>query len=79
MKFGSFSKDLANMMVEKYGMGESIYPNKLDSANILEEAKEEVKKFLERYEDALARIKEKMLQNEIITKEELKEIVNGVF
>lgn len=73
------AKDLANLMVEKYGMGESIYPNKLDSANILEEAKEEVKKFLERYENALTKVKERMLQNELVTKEELKEIVNGIF
>ncbi len=73
------AKDLANLMVEKYGMGESIYPNKLDSANILEDAKEEVKKFLDRYKNALVSIKEKMLKDEIITKEELKEIVNGIF
>ena len=73
------AKDLANLMVEKYGMGNSIYPNKLDSANILEEAKEDVKKFLERYEDALMLIKEKMLKDEIVTKEELKSIVNEIF
>ncbi len=73
------AKDLANLMVEKYGMGNSIYPNKLDSANILEEAKEDVKKFLERYEDALKTIKEKMLKDEIVTKEELKSIVNEIF
>ena len=73
------AKDLANLMVEKYAMGNSIYPNKLDSANILEEAKEDVKKFLERYEDALKTIKEKMLKDEIVTKEELKAIVNDIF
>jgi len=73
------AKDLANLMVEKYGMGNSIYPNKLDSANILEEAKEDVKKFLERYKDALKTIKEKMLKDEIVTKEELKAIVNEIF
>ena len=73
------AKDLANLMVEKYGMGNSIYPNKLDSANILEEAKEDVKKYLERYEDALKTIKEKMLKDEIVTKEELKNIVNEIF
>jgi ATP-dependent metalloprotease FtsH len=73
------AKDLANLMIEKYGMGESIYPNKLDSANILEDAKEEVKKFLDRYKNALVSIKEKMLKDEIITKEELKEIVNDIF
>jgi len=73
------AKDLANLMVEKYGMGSSIYPNRLDSANILEEAKEDVKKFLESYENALTIIKEKMLKNEIVTKEELKAIVNEIF
>ncbi len=73
------AKDLANLMVDKYGMGNSIYPNKLDSANILEEAKEDVKKFLERYENALVLIKEKMLKDEIVTKEELKSIVNEIF
>ena len=73
------AKDLANLMVEKYGMGNSIYPNKLDSANILEEAKEDVKKFLERYENALVLIKEKMLKDEIVTKEELKSIFNEIF
>ncbi len=73
------AKDLANLMVEKYGMGNSIYPNKLDSSNILEEAKDDVKKFLERYKDALKTIKEKMLKDEIVTKEELKSIVNEIF
>ena len=73
------AKDLANLMVEKYGMGNSIYPNQLDSANILEDAKDDVKKFLERYKDALKNIKEKMLKDEIVTKEELKSIVNGIF
>ncbi len=73
------AKDLANMMVEKYGMGNSIYPNKLDSSTILEEAKDEIKKFLESYESALVKIKDEMLKNEYITKEELKNIVNEIF
>jgi len=40
------AKDLANLMVEKYAMGNTIYPNKLDVSNILENAKNEVQKFL---------------------------------
>ncbi len=73
------AKDLANIMVEKYGMGNSIYPNQLDSANLLESAKEDVKKFLESYKDALKTIQSKMLRDEIVTKEELKSIINEIF
>jgi ATP-dependent Zn protease len=73
------AKDLADIMIEKYGMGNTLYPNKLDASNILEEAKGEVKKFLEGYSAVLEKIKEHILKYEIITKEELKEIINEVF
>ncbi len=73
------AKDLATMMVDKYGMGNTIYPNKLDISNILEEAKEEIRKFLESYEKALKRISDHIIKNESIKKEELKEIVNDIF
>lgn len=73
------AKNLANLMVEKYGMGNTIYPNKLDISNILEEEKNEVKKFLEGYTKILEKIKEYMLEKEIITKDELKKIMHEVF
>ncbi len=73
------AKNLANLMVEKYGMGNTIYPNKLDISNILEEEKNEVKKFLEGYIKILEKIKEQMLEKEIITKDELKKIIHEVF
>ncbi len=73
------AKNLANLMVEKYGMGNTIYPNKLDISNILEEEKNEVKKFLEGYTKILEKIKEHMLEKEIITKDELKKIIHEVF
>ncbi len=73
------AKNLANLMVEKYGMGNTIYPNKLDISNILEEEKNEVKKFLEGYTKILEKIKEHMIEKEIITKDELKKIIHEVF
>ncbi len=73
------AKNLANLMVEKYGMGNTIYPNKLDISNILEEEKNEIKKFLEGYTKILEKIKEHMLEKEIITKNELKKIIHEVF
>ncbi len=73
------AKDLANLMVEKYGMGNTLYPNKLDASSILEDAKNEVKKFLEGYSVVLEKIKDHILTYEIITKEELKKIINEVF
>ncbi len=73
------AKDLSVMMVEKYGMGNTLYPNKLDASNILEEAKSDVKKFLEGYSMVLEKIKDHILKHEIITKEELKKIINEVF
>ncbi len=73
------AKDLANLMVEKYAMGNTIYPNKIDMSNILEDAKSEVKKFLEGYEKVLVKIRDHILENEIITKEELKKIINEIF
>ncbi len=73
------AKDLANLMVEKYAMGNTIYPNKLDASNILENAKNEVQKFLGGYEKVLIKIKDHILEHEIITKEELKKIINEIF
>ncbi len=73
------AKDLASLMVEKYAMGNTIYPNKLDTSNILEDAKSEVQKFLEGYEKVLVKIRDHILEHEIITKEELKKIINEIF
>ncbi len=73
------AKDLATIMVEKYGMGNTLYPNKLDASNILEDAKNEIKKFIEGYSEVLKKIKEHILKKEIITKDELKKIINEVF
>ena len=70
------AKILSSDMVERYGMGEGIIPTQIDSANILDEAIEEVETFLFKMKDAIKAIKEVLLEEESISKESLKSLLN---
>lgn len=70
------AKMLSSDMVERYGMGEGIMPSQIDSANILDEAIEEVEAFLFKMKDAIKAIEKVLLEKESISKETLKSVVD---
>ncbi len=69
------AKILAQDMVEKYGMGEGIIPSQLDSASLIEEAVEDVETFLFKMKNSITEVAKILLDQESITKEELKKVV----
>jgi ATP-dependent metalloprotease FtsH len=74
----SKAKRLSQEMVERYAMGEGIIPTQMDSATILEEAIEDVEKFLYKMKDALKEIEKVLLEEESISKEKLKGMVDAL-
>ncbi len=73
------ARELAKIMTEQYGMGNALVPNIEDVNNILQNAQEEVKKFLKGMDRQIQAIKTKMLEKESISKEELKNIMDNSF
>ncbi len=71
----SKAKFLAQDMVEKYGMGEGIIPSQLDSASLIDEAVEDVETFLFKMKNSITEIAKILLDQESISKEELKKVV----
>ncbi len=70
------AKLLSHDMVERYAMGEGIMPSQIDSANILDEAIEDVETFLFKMKDAVKAIEKVLLEKESISKETLKSVVD---
>jgi ATP-dependent metalloprotease FtsH len=69
------AKDIANDMVQHYGMGDGILASSVDSANLIDEAIEDVEQFLARTKKAVKKLEVLLLKNESISKEELKRVV----
>lgn len=70
------AKLLSQEMVERYAMGEGIIPTQIDTANILDEAIEEVEAFLYKMKDSIKEIEKVLLKEESISKERLKSLVD---
>ena len=62
-------------MVQNYGMGDGILPTHIDSANLIDEAIEDVEQFLERTKDAVLKLESLLLENESISRKELQRVV----
>ena len=75
----SRAREIAKDMSERYGMGKSLAPSMEDVGSILENAKDEVEKFLLGMSVPVEQIANKIYENESITKEEVKRIVDEVF
>ena len=69
------AKMLADDMVQNYGMGDGILSSAIDSANLIDEAIEDVEQFLARTKKAVKKLETLLLKNESISKEELKRVV----
>ncbi len=72
------AKLLASEMVERYGMGEGLFPAPIDSANILDEAIEDVEAVLYKMKGTLESISSILVEEESISKEEIKRLIDDV-
>jgi ATP-dependent metalloprotease FtsH len=72
------AKVLSQDMVERYAMGEGIYPTQIDSANILDEAIEDVEAFLLKMKKVIGRISGELLEKESLSKARLKSLVDDI-
>jgi len=70
---------LAQEMVELYGMGERFSADIADVEKILEDAKLDVDGFVARMEEGILRLADEILKREIVTKENVKEILHDLF
>ncbi len=69
------AKAIADDMVQHFGMGDGILASSIDSANLIDEAIEDVEQFLIRTKKAVKKLEVLLLENESISKEELKSVV----
>ena len=73
------AREIAKNMSELYGMGRGLVPYPDDIATILDEAKDEVEKFLLGMSVPLENVSKKLFEDESISKVQIKEIVDEIF
>lgn len=73
------AKILAQELVEVYAMGDRIFGDLGDVAKILEEQSKEVKEFVASQSRKVAKIKDILIENEFVTYEDVKRVLNEVF
>ncbi len=73
------AREIAKNMSELYGMGKGLVPYPDDVAMILNEAKDEVEKFLLGMNAPLEEIAKKLFEDESISKTQIKTIVDEIF
>ncbi len=73
------AREIAKNMSELYGMGRGLVPYPDDVASILNEAKDEVEKFLLGMSAPLEKVSKKLFEEESISKIQIKEIVDEIF
>jgi len=73
------ARELAVEMVERYGMGGGVFGEGHDAAAIIEEALEELEKYLAQHRKVLERIAQELRARETLSSEEIKELIDAVF
>jgi len=73
------AREIASNMSELYGMGRGLVPSVDDVAITLDEAKDEVEKFLLGMNTPLEKISSILFEKESISKKKIKEIVDEIF
>ena len=74
----SKAKALAQEMAERYGMGSKLIGDTSDALQILSDAKSEMREFFENAKPALRSIEERLLEQERLSKEEIRDILQEV-
>ena len=72
------AKLIAEEMVSRYGMGEKVIGEIKDISLILDSSLNEVKEFLATQENKIVKIRDFLIENESISYEDVKEIVNEI-
>jgi len=72
------AKELAHKMITEYAMGDRIVSNESEIANILEENYQRAKVLYISQKDVILEIQKRLIEKEVITKAEVKEIFNEV-
>ncbi len=73
------AREIARNMSELYGMGRGLVPYNDDISNILNEARDEVEKFLMGMREALEIVATKLFEDESISRTEVKRVVDELF
>ncbi|MRJ02435.1 MAG: AAA family ATPase [Epsilonproteobacteria bacterium] len=73
------AKVLAEEMVLRYGMGERLFADGSDAAQIVEESLGELREFLGRRREILKRLAHRLLEREVLTKEDVREALGDLF
>jgi len=72
------AKELAEKMVIEYGMGDKLMASEAEVVDILMEAESRTKILYVSQKEVILEVQKRLLENEIITKEEVKEIVDAL-
>ncbi|WP_187648434.1 AAA family ATPase [Nitrosophilus labii] len=72
------AKQLAEDMVTRYGMGERLMGDLSDVSTILDSQMNEIKEFLSSQNRRIVKIKELLLENEFVTYEDIKRVVDEI-
>ncbi len=70
---------VAHEMVERYGMAGKLMGGVNEEAQILDEARSEVESFVARAEEGIVRLAEEIIRREVISKEDVKELLHEIF
>ncbi len=70
---------VARDMVEHYGMAERLMGGVSEEEQILTEARSEVESFVARAEEGIIRLADEILRREVISKEDVKELLHEIF
>jgi len=72
------AKELAEKMVIEYGMGDKLVASEMEVADILSNAESRAKVLYVSQKDVILEVQKRLIENEIITKEEVKEISDAL-
>jgi ATP-dependent metalloprotease FtsH len=72
------AKELAQKMVLEYGMGQKLVSGEMEVGEILNDAEQRAKILYISQKDVILKVQERLLENEVITKEEIKAISNEI-
>jgi ATP-dependent metalloprotease FtsH len=72
------AKELANKMITEYAMGNKIVSNEMEVAQVLEEAYQRAKVLYISQKEVIEKVQQRLLEKELITKAEVKEIFSEI-
>ncbi len=71
------AKKIADEMVQVYAMGDGVYAAAIDSASLIDEAIEDLEAFLHKMQPAVERLREKLMEKEVLERSEVGALVDA--